>query len=376
MKKFCNIGVAAAFVLFLALVLFSYISTGDRNFSENENRYLSQKPVLTIENILSGKFTKDVEKYMDDQFVLRDDLIEIRTETQRLVSNKDINGVYLAQDDYLIEKYLDKDFNYDQLNHNIQSVNKFTSHYKNMDISIMIAPTAGLILKDKLPKYSPIYDQNEAIDIIRDEVKDSKFVDLRNTLFSHRDSYIYYKTDHHWTTLGAFYAYEHWCNQNSLNVNISNYNIKTVTTSFLGSLYSKVLNRNCTTDSIDIFDENDLKPYSVHYNFVKSNSNSVYNFEKLNYKDKYKVFFGGNYPEITIETNNNNGKHLIVFKDSFANTFIPFLIKDYETISVIDLRYFNKDLTQYIDSNKISDVLILYNIMSFSNDKSIDKIAL
>lgn len=375
MKKFCNIGVAVTFVLFLALVLFSYFSTDDKNFSENENRYLSQKPILTIENILSGKYTKDAEKYMDDQFVLRDDLIEIKTETQRLMGDKDINGVYLAQDDYLIEKCLEKDFNYTQLVHNIQSVNKFTSSYKNMDISVMIAPTAGLILKDKLPKHSPIFDQNEAIDIIRDEMKDNKFIDLRNTLFFHRDSYIYYKTDHHWTTLGAFYAYEQWCRQNSSSVNILDYNIKTVTQSFMGSLYSKVLNKNCTTDSIDIFDEKDLKPYSVHYNFGKSNSNSIYDFEKLNSKDKYQVFLGGNHPEITIETSNKNGKHLLVFKDSYANAFIPFLIKDYETLCVIDLRYFNKDLKKYIDNNKISDVLILYNIMNFSNDKSVEKIA-
>lgn len=375
MKRICNIGLSLAFILILAIISFSNILIRDKDFSENENRYLSQKPILTIENVLSGKYMKDVEKYIDDQFVFRDKLIEIKTETQRLMGNKDINGVYIAQDDYLIERCLDKDFNYKQFNKNIQSVNAFISHFNDKNVSVMVAPTAGLILKDKLPKYAPIFNQNEAINIIRDEVKDSNFVDLRDTLHAHRDSYIYYKTDHHWTSLGAFYGYEEWCHQNSLTVNILDYNIKTVTQSFKGSLYSKVLNRNSTSDSIDIFDEKDSKSYSVYYNFGKSNNNSIYDFEKLNSKDKYQVFFGGNHSEIKIETKNKNGKHLLVFKDSYANAFIPFLIKDYESICVIDLRYFNKDLKKYISDNTISDVLILYNIMNFSNDKSVEKIS-
>lgn len=375
MKRICNIGLSLAFILLLAIISFSNILIRDKGFSQNENRYLSQKPILTIENVLSGKYMKDVEKYIDDQFVFRDKLIEIKTETQRLMGNKDINGVYIAQDDYLIEKCLDKDFNYKQFNKNIQSVNAFISHFNDKNISVMLAPTAGLILNDKLPKYAPIFNQNEAIDIIRDEVKDSNFVDLRDTLHAHRDSYIYYKTDHHWTSLGAFYAYEEWCHQNSLTVDILDYNIKTVTQSFKGSLYSKVLNRNSTSDSIDIFDEKDSKSYCVYYNFGKSNNNSIYDFEKLNSKDKYQVFFGGNHSEIKIETKNKNGKHLLVFKDSYANAFIPFLIKDYESICVIDLRYFNKDLKKYISDNPISDVLILYNIMNFSNDKSLEKIS-
>ena len=375
MRRICNIGLSVGFILILTIILFSYILIKDKDFSENENRYLSQKPVMTIENVLSGKYTKDVEKYIDDQFVLRDKLIEIKTETQRLMGNKDINGVYIAQDDYLIEKCLDKDFNYMQLNKNIQSVNSFASNYKDKNISVMVVPTAGLILKVKLPKYATLFNQNEAIDIIRDEVKHSKFVDLRDTLLAHSDRYIYYKTDHHWTTLGAFYAYEQWCNQNIATANILDYNIKTVTQSFKGSLYSKVLNRNSTSDSIDIFDEKDSKSYSVYYNFGKSNNNSIYDFEKLNSKDKYQVFFGGNHPEIKIETGNKNGKHLLVLKDSYANAFIPFLIKDYESICVIDLRYFNYDLKKYINDNNISDILILYNIMNFSNDKSIEKIS-
>ena len=167
MKRICNIGLSVALILILAIISFSYVLIKDKDFSENENRYLSQKPVMTIENVLSGKYTKDVEKYIDDQFVLRDKLIEIKTETQRLMGNKDINGVYIAQGDYLIERCLDKDFNYTQLNKNIQSINAFASSFKDKNISVMVAPTAGLILKDKLPKHSPIFNQNEAIDIIK-----------------------------------------------------------------------------------------------------------------------------------------------------------------------------------------------------------------
>lgn len=371
MKKIADIFYIVVFVALLTLVPISIIIAKDKKFSENENRYLSKKPKITLNNIVTGKFSKNFDSYIDDQFVFRENLYEIKTQVQILAGNKDINGVYLANDNYLIEKKLKQDFDEKVLQENIDSINKFAEENKEKNVQIMIVPTASLILKDKLPKNAIMYNQNQAIEEIKRGVKNATFIDLRSTLLSHKNEYIYYKTDHHWTTLGSYYAYEEWCKYKESEVDSLNYVRQCVIADFKGSLYSKILNKNVETDSIEIFKANNEPKYSVHYNFDKNITDSIYNFEKLKEKDKYQVFCGGNYPEFKIETNNDNNKNILIIKDSYANSFIPFLINDYENICVVDLRYFKENLESYIKDNQISEILILYNIENFLEDETI-----
>ena len=227
----------------------------------------------------------------------------------------------------------------------------------------MIVPTASLILKDKLPQNAVEYNQNEVLDTVKNNITDATLIDLREKFFSHKDEYIYYKTDHHWTTLGAYYAYQEWCKYNGVHTN--NYTKEIITTEFKGSLYSKILNKNVEPDRIEIYQPIEKVNYEVSYNFNKTHSSSVYDFEKVKEKDKYQVFFGGNYPELKIRTSHKNGKNLLILKDSYANSFIPFLLGNYESICVIDMRYFKEDLKGYMEENEVSEILILYNVANF-----------
>ena len=371
MKKINNIFLTIIFLFIIIITPLFIIITKDKEFSENENRYLSSKPKFSFENIVSGKFFKDAEEYINDQFIFREKLYEIKTQIQILIGNKDINGVYLAEDNYLIEKHLQEDFDENILDQNIESINKFAEQNKDKNIDVMIVPTASLILQDKLPENAPIYDQNESINKIKENITNCNFIDLRETLFSHKEEYIYYKTDHHWTSLGAYYAYETFANKKGKQIDKNDYEIKAVTNEFKGTLYSKILYKKAPNDIIEIFKPKQEAQYKVYYNFGKKESDTIYDFEKINSKDKYQVFFGGNYPEIKISTENINNKNLLIIKDSYANSFIPFLLNDYENICVIDLRYFKEDLEQYINDNKITNVLILYNIENFSQDETI-----
>lgn len=356
-----------AFIICLIFIAISFIMVEDKEFSENENRYLASKPRLTWNNIITGKFSKNFENYIDDQFIFREKLYEIKTKIQLLAGNKDINGVYIAKDNYLIEKKLEQNFDYKILSENIKSINEFAS--KNSNVQLMIVPTASLILEDKLPKNAIVFNQNKIFEKIKTSTKNADFIDVRDTLKKHKDKYIYYKTDHHWTSLGSFYAYEQWCKEK--NINVPNYEKKCVTTEFKGSLYSKILNSNVEADYIEIFEINDLPKYSVYYNFNKKIAQSIYDLEKLKEKDKYQVFFGGNFPELKIETESLKNENILIIKDSYANSFIPFLINDYKNIHVIDLRYFKDSLNTYIEKNDISEILILYNIENFLEDETI-----
>lgn len=365
MKKQINIIFIITFIIILILPTIYNFFTEDKKYSENENRYLSEKPHLTNYTLLSGQYFKDFENYIDDQFIFREKLFEMKTRIQRGVGNKDINGVYLAKDNYLIEKTLDSDIDNDKLLSNIENLNKFAKNHDSKRIQLMVVPTSSLILKEKLPKYALIFDQDKVLNTIKNNVKDITYIDLRNTLLQHKNEYIYYKTDHHWTTLGSFYGYQEWGKYNNLIVKKDDYYQKIVASDFKGSLYSKILDSNTPNDEIVIFEDKDGINYEVFYNFNKTKSSNIYDFEKLQEKDKYQVFLGGNYPELTITTSNKNNKNLLIIKDSYANAFVPFLVKHFENIHLVDTRYFKQNLDDYINDCDISEILILCNTLNF-----------
>ncbi len=366
------------FILIICVFCLTFFIGGfllpDKEFSENENRYLTNVPTFTLSDIFSGKYMNNMENYLNDQMPLRDEFISFRTTTQRLLGFENVNGVYFGKDGYLFEEHLEQNFPYEQLEKNINTVNQFAKNNDSLKVSVMIIPTADLIISEKLPEHAPSFPQDPILDDLKENLKSLHYLDIRDALELHDDSYIYYKTDHHWTALGAYFAYEEWCRQNCLSVSLSEFEAQTVTDSFRGSLYSKVLNTDCAYDSIELYTLQNEPTYTVYYNFGKTQSNSCYEPEHLREKDKYQVFLNGNHPEVTIQTEQKNGKHLLILKDSFANAFIPYLIPHYESIHIVDLRYFNQDINTYIQENNINEVLFLFNIINFAEDKNFVKL--
>lgn len=375
MKK---IGQITAIVLFLAMLYgipVSFLIQKDIAFSENENRYLADKPLLSLENMLSGKFMEGTERYIDDQFPQRDFWVSLKSDFLRLTGRKEINGVYLAGDGYLIEKWPESEFDEKQLTENIEALNCFAKRHPEQKISVMLVPTAGMILKDKLPENAPMFDQQIAYDLVKRGLGGISYIDLIPLLTEHSTEDLYYKTDHHWTTRGAFLAYSAWCEANACSADLDSFLTELVTDKFQGSLYSKVLGSYCVADKIELYRQREEAAYDVAYNFGKMRSHTVYARERLLQKDKYQVFLNGNHPEVTIRTSQTNGRHLLIIKDSFANAFVPFLLKEYETIHLIDLRYYNGNIDDYMLENEINECLILYNIKNFCEDKNILDIA-
>ncbi|MGN0403425.1 MAG: DHHW family protein [Acetatifactor sp.] len=366
-----------AIVLLLSWIyclLLCFLVKKDREFSETENRYLSQKPAFSMENFFSGQYTREVESYVNDQFPFRDAWVSFRSDFLQFAGYREINDVYLGEDDYLIEKWLDRDFEEAQLLKNMDAVREFVKRYPEQQTSVMLVPTAGMIYQDKLPSNAPMFDQQVVSDTLRENLSDVTYIDLIPLFLAHNTEELFYKTDHHWTTRGAFLAYEQWCGAKGMTAREEEFTARTLTTEFQGSLYSKVLGTHCAKDKVEIYHREDQAEYCVEYNFARSRSDSVYAMENLQKKDKYQVFFGGNHPEITIRTSQKNQKHLLVLKDSFANAFVPFLLNDYETIHIIDLRYYNGNLDNYILDNCINECLFLYNMKNFCEDKNLYKI--
>lgn len=368
MQHTTNKWFSIVFCVVLIGALFVNLLVPPVTFSENENRTLAQLPQADIESIASGKFMEDFESYSSDQFAGRDFWVSVKANLEKLSGKKENNGVYFAEDGYLIEK-LDA-LNESVLNANFDAIKKADSLGK-YQISFMMIPTAFEILQDKLPSgaYAPV--QRKALDMAQQAFEGTgvNFIDPSPLLQQHKDEYIYYRTDHHQTPDGSYLSYRSWCESMGVTpMEQDAFTRQTLTEEFLGTTWSKATLFNAQPDTISAYIPK--QDYSYHLNFLDTGTemDGLYATDHLNTKDKYSVFLDGNHAMMTIHSSVGNGKTLAVFKDSYAHSILPFLANHYETIHVIDLRYYNMDPLAYLDQNGITDVLILYNAANFMTD--------
>lgn len=348
-------------------------------FSENENRYLSDLPKFTIDKFVSGEYMKGIDNYINDQFVMRDQWIGMKVMLERAMLKQEINSVYFAKDDYLIEKHKYLDVSKEQADKNrdylVEFINKYASKLGKNSVKVMLIPTASEVLTDKLPPFAKGtgYHQNTYVDKLYSGISKNSFIDVRDTLKKHKDEYIYYRTDHHWTSLGAYYAYEQWSKSVGIvPLDKEQFEIVLASDEFYGTLHSKV-NTNVKPDSIYLYEIKDDMNYQLTYNLI-DHTDTLYDLKKLEGKDKYSVYMGGNNALVQVQTNHKNGRKLLVMKDSFAHSFVPFAVNHFEMTYMIDLRYYNGDISDFVDENKITDVLLLYNVMGFVKDINIRKL--
>ncbi|MFM9278698.1 DHHW family protein [Paenibacillus jiagnxiensis] len=362
---------AVLLLLFTGVIAVLNWAAPDRAFSEAENRMLKQLPHFSLNTLLSGDFTSDFEAYMSDQFVFRDLWIGVKTDMDRMLGKKESNGVYLGKEGYLIQKFVPPAE--EDVEEKMDAIHAFGAATPGLRKYVMIVPTAAAVHQDKLPKYADTGVEEAYLDRIRRSLSpDIHFVDVFPALYAKREQPIFYKTDHHWTTQGAYTAYLELCKQMGLNPQKDeDFIVRQATGEFYGSLYSKSGFRHVQPDSIKLYRPKDQEKYTVMYVDEGKTSNSLYAPEQLEKKDKYAVFLNGNHGLIRIETGQTNGKKLLVVKDSYANSFIPFLLKHFSEIDVVDLRYYDGDLTAFVNEHGIREMLLLYNASTFSEDPSI-----
>ena len=373
-KSYCTIIIFCILIFGLTLTTFIVPS---QIFSENENRMLAQKPEIRADNVLNGEFAIDYEDYLTDQFVLRNQWITLKTSVEKILMKKESKDIYFADDDYLIEKHTGS-FTSDLAKKNIKILKEFIDSYEQQfgkdHMSVMIVPNAVDILQDKLPPYASPYNEKDYLDEIAKSLPDNIFVDTSLILQKHNDEELYYRTDHHWKTQAAFYAYQQWAKQYKLTVpEISDYEIKTVTNCFEGTIQSK-LGIKTVNDTIELFLPKKRMSYTIYEKDSNEIKNSFYDYAALDIKDKYSIYFGGNHSFLSIQTELDNHRKILVIKDSYANCFIPFMAGEFQQIDVLDIRYSNQKLSQLIDSGQYTDLLILYNASGFAEDMTITKL--
>ena len=350
-------------VLFLVLSLL----VPDKEFSESENRSLAQRPKLS--SIMEGTFLSDLGDYFADQFPARDMWMSLNLGVNKLLGQKEASGVYLCEDDYLIQ--VPSAPNQTQLDRNLAAVNAFAQNHPELKTVMAVVPNAVTIHADKLPENAPARDQGADLVYIRGKLTDTDFVDVTKTLQSHSEEYLFYKTDHHWTSLGAAYAFKDIAAAMGIQApELTEYTVYPVSTTFEGTLSSKS-GSHSARDTVDIYVPDSNIDYYVTYADSGEDISSLYRREALGGKDHYTVFFGGNYSRVDITTTANTGRCLLLFKDSYANCMVQFLYPYFDHITMIDPRYYYDNVELAIRSEAITDVLFLYNLATYLGDSSL-----
>lgn len=363
------------FPAILIVVMFFNIFLPDKKFSAEENRLLQTMPKLSISSIFSGRFETKAESYAADQFMLRNMFIKMKSSFDTSLGSTESNNVFMCKDNYLMENISKADAK--KMENNYNSLAKLKQLYPNINMDFMLVPNAANIMFDKLPLFAVTEDQNKQMDDFFKKIQSIGInpVDVRDTFKNNKEKIeLYYHTDHHWTTDGAYLAYQDFAKKNKLNSNIK-YDALAVKNDFRGTLASKSGFTNGLNDMIKIYLPKEGQNYKnsvIFYSDTKEKTTEFYKLNNLKKKDTYTVFGGSNHPIYSIKTPVSSQRKLLLIKDSYANSFIPFLSQDYREIIVIDPRYFYDDISEIIKANGITDVLFLYNANTFFNDNSLD----
>ena len=364
--------VGIIFILTLFLFLIINVIVPDREKSVQENRMLATKPKFRLSSLISGDYDEKFEAYMDDQFVGRDMWRKLKVTVDRIGGSRLENGVYIGTNGQLLEQIEVADENH--LAANIKAIKSFSESQSKIPVRMMLVPDAANVLNHSLPSLAKPEDQTQMFSMVRKDLGDSvEWIDVSTELNKHKTEKIYYKTDHHWTTLGAFYAFQAAAPSLGIEGDLSGkYVSYAVSDSFNGMLASKSGVNLGEKEQIDIYvpteEDTDL---IVDYVDEGKRSTSLYDSSKLKEKDQYTVFLGGNSSLLDIRTVSTSTKRLLLVKDSFANSFIQFLTPYYREIVVVDPRYYSGTINDLMDSYRISEVLFLYSGNTFFKDNNI-----
>lgn len=356
------------FVIVLSFFGLGYLFFGQREFSELENHYLSLCPEFSWESFLDGDYTKKFDEYTADQILGKDVFVKMNVAMNRSCGISEINDVYFGKEDRLIQDYQKPD---SVLDENLTYIRRFAEENPETDMTMLIIPNSSQIYPELLPTFARTYDQAEVIRRIRSGLGNSVAVlDATDILLEHKEEAIYYKTDHHWTTLGAYYGYTELCQGLGLTpVAREEYDILTLSDPFYGSLYSKAPAFRQEGDTLDLY-YNSAGAYEVQYPSESRTADSMYDMNYAGRKDKYAIFFGGNVPLARITSNSSNTEKVLILKDSYANCLVPMLADHYSEIHMMDLRYYHEDVGDYMKENGIKTVIFIHNVDFISTDNN------
>ncbi len=380
LKKYSLLLIFGVFLVSLTIVDMCMIS---REYSDLENRKLTQRPAFSLSEFFDNEFTPEYEEYINDQFAFRDTWISMKSVAEAALGKQENNGIIYGSQGQMFERF--DSYDQEQYEKNLQNLLTFIQTYADdFHTSAMIVPNAYAIYPEKLPLGVKMVDQLPLLEDIEQRVTQAggTAVNLYDRFTEGKEQYLYYRTDHHWTTQGAYIAYEELMKSLGMQpVAYEDVPLKSAD-GFLGTYYSKSKSVFAQADTLDYQDIQADLSYQDETG-QQRNYDNIYNPSSLEGRDKYGGFLYGNNGLTVIRGDGlgdaqNKKERILVVKDSYANAMVPYLLYNYKEVVVVDLRYFGLSprVSEYLQENAFDDVLVLYNLQNFCVDFDFGKIIL
>ncbi len=339
--------------------------TPDKEFSEQENRYLQQFPKPEPESFLSGEWMSDIGEYYADQFPLRNTFMGIRAVSELAMGKMENNNVVMGSDGYLIARKHNPD--YVTLEKNLKAIRFFADKMEGQNIpcTIALAGRTVDVMTDKLPFLYPTEVDENLWDTALDMVKGRQVLDLRTSLLRVKSSagQLYYRTDHHWTTLGAYYGYRDIMDSWGITPKgLEHFGEILVAKGFYGTSWSSAGTYWVEPDCLEIYRYSGDMDYTTYIQDTGASFDGFYDMSYLDKKDKYSSFISGNNGLVTVTAKwGKKRETLLLIKDSFAHSMVPFLAMHYNLV-IVDMRYYMKPLGSLIEEYGVDRALVLVNM--------------
>lgn len=364
--------VGKAFVMCMIIFFLLNLIVSDKEMSEEENRMLAGSPRLSWSSLVSGDFMTKYETYLADQFAGRNFWRSIKVGLSGLGGSRQEEDILIGKDDYLMEEIVSPD--QDTLMENLEAIRQFAKRSRDIQTYMLLVPNAANIMRDRLPAFATVSDQSRMfVQVKRELGEDVEWLDAAEALKKHAGEQIYYKTDHHWTSLGAFYTFSQVAEQMQIKTDVSSGFVSyPISTTFNGMLAAKSGCRMDVREDIYMYVPRDTdNDVVVNYVDEQRKTASLYDSSKLKTRDQYAVFLGENTSVVDIKTVSESKRRLLLIKDSYANSFVPFLTPYFREIVLVDPRYYSGTIEDIMDTYRISDVLYLYSGNTFFQDNNL-----
>ncbi|MFR4562230.1 MAG: DHHW family protein [Flavonifractor plautii] len=357
MTKAYSIFLTGLFSLFIGGILVGSLLLPDRTFSPMENRNLAKPPKLSWENVESGKFMSDAESYSTIRSWAGTSG-RMKAWSERLRQTGEQRHLFCQG------RHPDPPSGH-PFTRDLARAGYINSWRNVCPVYFGLIPSAAEVWADRLPAGAPTADEQAIIEEMYSAVQ-AQTVDLCTPLNAHRDEDLYYRTDHHWTSLGAYYGYTALMDAMGLEAEPLDQSGKTtVSDSFYGTLFSRSGVRWVAPDQIDRYISGDGVEVTS-YPEGSPVEGSLYVDRFLQEKDQYSSFLGGNQPLCVIRTEHTDAPRVLVIRDSYTDSLAPFLTQNFSEIHLFDPRMNLTSVKGYVEENQIDSVVVLYSIANFT----------
>lgn len=367
---------AAVFIVFIFALAIWFVVAPKADYSSSEKRYLQDFPEVSAESILSGEFGEEFESYFADHFPIRNTWVGLNAYYTLGTGVNGASGVYKCDGGYLINKPVSKD---NFIKKNVRVLADFKQNIGDIPMTVMFAPSTGYIVNDKLPLIHDSYNDDIYFDETAKTLDESGvgFVDLRGTF---KEKYaegeqLYYRTDHHWTTDGAYEAYVKLCEKLGVEATPRDKFKKTAYDNFYGTTYSTSGFWLTKPDKITVYHNPDNTEENITVGISEDGEDKYYGsmffYDHIGEDDKYPVFIDGNHALTEIRNSKAGHGTLLLIKDSFSHSLAPFLAENYKRVILVDPRYYKQSVSELVKKTHADQVVALYGIDNIATDTDI-----